>query len=437
MVNIISNCGVIMEELNNKEDFQYIKERVKQRPLNRKKLMRRMIITASMAVIFGVLACFTILVLEPVFSNILYPSKKANVVEIPEDTDEILPEDMKLEEDTQPTIQVIERNTAVDPIKMYNDQYGDIYEIAKETVKSTVTLTSFTQDKDWIDNDYISKGTSSALYVANNGKELLFLTYTEKIINSEDIMVTFYDGYSAKGDLKQSDDNTGLSVVSVKVDDVVQTTLDKIKIASLANSRVSNLLATPVIAIGRPYGNAESVGYGMLVSKGSYVYLNDQNYEILTTDIYGSTKANGIIINMKGEVLGIIDQQYCSEDCANLITAIGISDLKKTIERMSNGEERTYLGIKGMDVSDEIMQSQGVPKGAYVTNIVMGSPAMNAGIQSGDVIVKIGSTDILKYSDLTDAISEFQPETSVTIVLKRQSGDEYRDIEVEVVLKSM
>lgn len=424
-----------MEELNNKEEFQYIKERVKQRPINRKKLMRRMFITASMAVIFGVLACFTFLVLEPVFTNILHPEQKPDIVEIPEDTDEILPEDMKLQEETQTTIKVIEKNTVVDPMTVYIQQYDEIYAIAQDTIKSTVTLTSLTQDTDWFDNEYVSKGTSSALYVANNNKEFLFLAYTEKITNSENISVTFYDGTEAEGTIKQSDSNTGLSIVSVKMDDVPASTRDNMKMATLANSRVSTLLAAPVIAIGRPYGSTESVGYGIITSKGTTAYLEDQNYEILTTDIYGSESATGIIVNINGEVLGIISQQYSPDDCPNLITAIGISDLKKTIERMANGREQAYLGVIGTDITGEIADTLNVPEGAYVTSIVMDSPAMNAGIQSGDIIERVGTKIVQNYSDVIDGISSYEPDTTVNIMLKRQSGEDYTDMTIEVTLK--
>ena len=62
-----------MQDFEQNRNYEMIKERMKERPINRRKLMRRTIITVSMAVIFGVFACFTFLVLEPVLSNLLYP----------------------------------------------------------------------------------------------------------------------------------------------------------------------------------------------------------------------------------------------------------------------------------------------------------------------------------------------------------------------------
>ena len=83
-----------MEDFDKSQNYEMIKERMKERPINRKKLMRRTIITVSMAIIFGVFACFTFLVLEPVFSNILNPKPEPEEVVLPEEVEEILPEDM-------------------------------------------------------------------------------------------------------------------------------------------------------------------------------------------------------------------------------------------------------------------------------------------------------------------------------------------------------
>lgn len=426
-----------MEDNNQNEEIKYIKERMKQRPLNRKKLMRRTVITAAMAVIFGVLACFTFLVLEPVFTNLLYPTEEPEQIEIPEDTDEILPEDMMLEDEVKPVIQIIENEVDVDALNLYEKQYDDMYNVVHMVNRSLVSVTGVNQDTDWFDNEYESKATSSGLYVAENGQQLLFLTYTEKIKKADRINVTFYDGTVASGEIKQSDRNTGLSIVAVNSADINEDALDYMIPATLANSRVGSLVASPIIAIGRPYGSMDSVAYGILAGKDTYTTLTDQNYEILTTNIYGSTKATGIIVNIKGEVLGIIDPNYSNNEVPNIVCAIGISDLKKTIERMSNGKERSYLGVKGMDVTADAHESLGVPMGAYVTGIVMGSPAMEAGIQSGDVIVSIGGSDVMDYSDLSNILLGKTPDSTVTIVLMRQSGDEYREMKIEVALEAL
>ena len=78
---------------NKQSDFIMI-EKIKDRPVNKKKLLRRTIITASMAVIFGLIACVTFLILEPVISNWLYPEEEPQLVVFPEDQEEMSPEEM-------------------------------------------------------------------------------------------------------------------------------------------------------------------------------------------------------------------------------------------------------------------------------------------------------------------------------------------------------
>ena len=74
------------QDLTN-QDIEFIKEKVKERPLNRRKLFKKTLLTASMAAIFGLIACVTFLVLEPVFSNLLYPEEEPQQVELKEENE--------------------------------------------------------------------------------------------------------------------------------------------------------------------------------------------------------------------------------------------------------------------------------------------------------------------------------------------------------------
>ena len=82
-----------------------------------------------------------------------------------------------------------------------------------------------------------------------------------------------------------------------------------------------------------------------------------------------------------------------------MVTAIGISEIKKSIEKMSNGTQIAYLGINGTDVTEDANEELGVPYGAFVRDTDMGSPSMRAGIQRGDVLVAFGETNIKNYND--------------------------------------
>lgn len=428
-----------MDNFEQNQNYEYIRERMKKRPINRKKLMRRSIITALMAVIFGAMACFTFLLLEPVISNFLYPESEPEQIEIPKEQDEMLPEEMLITEETEgktdtlnPSITIKEELEVSD----YENLYDKIYEVTKDTSKGMVTVTGVSQDVDWFNNPYESAGQTSGVIIADTGKDYYILCDLRVIKGAENLHVTFVDGTVHEAVLKQQDKNTDLAVVTVAKHDIPSTTKEAVKVVKLGSSRQSSLLATQVIALGRPYGSTGSVVYGMITSKNNMLNMTDCNYELLTTDIYGSEKATGILVNLSGEVVGVINQNYNKSEVKNIISAIGITDLKKTIERMSNGKETTFLGIRGVDVTQEVNQTLGVPFGAYVTGIVMDSPAMEVGIQSGDIISQINDEAVTSFSKYMEILMNLQPGETVELKVMRRGQDEYRELEMTVVLES-
>lgn len=423
-----------MEEKQN-QDIEFIKEKVKERPLNRKKLLKRTILTASMAVIFGLIACLTFLVLEPVFTNLLYPEEEPQQVELKEENinEEMRPEDMILEEETESEAPAIQQ-TVVEKVELELSDYQRLhrlmYSLTQQMAKSMVTVTGVETDMDWFDNIYENQGQTAGLIVAENGKELLILTDLATIAEADTVEVTFADGTQAEAGLKGTDQETGLAIVSVVFENIEETTRESIQTATLGGSG-SSLLGSPVIAMGRPLGASASIVYGMVTSADTWVNLADHNVRTLTTDMMGSANGSGILINLSGQVVGII-RTGGKKDA--LITAYGISDLRRIIEKLSNGQELAHMGIMGTDVPEEVHEKLGVPMGAYVTGIRMDSPAMQAGIQSGDVIVKLGTADISSFSEYQEAMMTLSPDLSVTVKIMRQGAEEYQEMPVDVIL---
>jgi serine protease Do len=83
------------------------------------------------------------------------------------------------------------------------------------------------------------------------------------------------------------------------------------------------------------------------------------------------------------------------------------------------------------------MDELGIPAGAYVTEIEMDSPAMGVGIQSGDVITKIGTTEILSFSDYKSVMSKSQPGDTAVVTVMRYAKGEYTEMNFELVLDKL
>ena len=233
--------------------------------------------------------------------------------------------------------------------------------------------------------------------------------------------------------LKQLHTESDIAILSVNAN-ILGSKIEDVNVAVFGSSATQQLLCTPVIALGRPYGEYGSVGYGMITSDSSQVDMVDGNYKLLVTDIYGSQNASGFLFNMRGQVIGMITTKKTPIDMRNLITAYGISDLRKLITNLSNGAGVAYLGITGTDVSEEAYTEGKVPKGFYVKDIELDSPAMEAGILPGDIIVAHNNTVVNQSGDYFQVLTNLKSGDSVNVRIMRQSQNEYIKMEFDIVL---
>ena len=429
------------KEQNNQNDFMI--ERIKERPINRKKLLRRTILTAAMAVIFGLIACFTFLVLEPVISNWLYPEEEPQIVVLPEDLEEMSPEDMLAEnlptespvpEEEQEGV-VLEKEQ-IDEIlsgvvldrQNYKEIYAALSNYVTELNHYMVTVTVVTSNIDWFNNVQESKSQTSGIIITDNGKELLILTDASYLSSAESLTLTFYTGDQVDAQIKQTDSYTNLAVLAVSLEDLpVGMKKEKLAYPVLGSSN-TKLLGMPVIAMGSPIGTSNSIGYGMITSASSTYSVPDRNYKIIQTDIIGSQNASGVLFNLDGQVVGIITGNKSGSDMKNIIYAYGITEMKKIIEKLSNGSEIAYLGISGLNVTPEASGELGVPLGGFVKKMDMDSPAMLAGIQQGDVIINIDGRNISTFNEYTNIVMQLEPGKTIEMTVKRKSQDEYKEM---------
>ncbi len=433
-----------MAENESTTQSDFMIEKIKERPINKHKLVRRTAITAAMAVIFGLIACVTFLLLEPVISNWLYPPEEPAQVVFPEDVEEMAPEDMLSENQlflgsTDQTLQSV----------FSKDDYSRIYAAMSEYVDelnySMVTVTGVRSNIDWFNNVEESKNQSSGVIIANNGQELLILVDYTPLQKAESMTMTFsclsatvnaQTEYQIPVTLKTQDGSTNLAVLSANLTDVPAEMLAEggVTIASLGSSNLANLTGTPVVAMGSPMGSSGSVGYGMITSVTAQNQEPDSNYKVLQTDIYGSQNAGGVLFNLKGQVIGVITRQSTGTDMKNVVSAYGISELKKRIEKMSNGERIAYAGISAVDVTEEVHNEQNVPRGAFIRDVEMNSPAMLAGIRQGDVLTAFDDKDIFSYNDYITALMQKEPGQTVKLTVMRAAQGEYKEMEISIVL---
>lgn len=420
-------------ESENASSQDFIKERIKARPVNKAKLMRRMVGTILSAIVFGFVFCLCFIFLESKIDDFLHKDDNIPYIEFTEDVveEEMLPENM-LTDEQQESGEVLDE--ALD-ITDYQQMQSSLATLADKVRKSVVSVTGISTGNNWFENSYENKSFTSGLIVADNGQQYLILVKATNIQKAENIVVVFYNEKQAAGTLIQVDGQSGYGVVAVDKSYLSEVDTENITVAKLGSSNLSPILGSSVIALGNPVGTGEGICYGNVTSVGKALNLVDSNYKIMTTDIYGSTQASGILVNMNGQVIGIIDNSYNSIDLKNAVSAIGISEMKPLIENLSNDMPIPYMGVKGVSVTTGVNANYGVPLGAYVTNVTMDSPAMLAGIQSGDVITEFDGIEIHTFSDLTKAILKSDKDKKIKVKLERETINGYSDVTVKVTLK--
>lgn len=447
---------------------EFMKEEIRQRPVNRRKLARRTLITVMMAVIFGAVACLVFLLLEPVINNALNPSEEPAQVSFPEETvaaeDEMLPEDMvaddqefqtaaaqeiaasSVESITQEVLDEVTRQLEedaageteeeVDTAAVYESLMETLGAVSEKALQSMVTVTAINSGYDWVGDAFSSTGSVSGLIIAQRGDDLLILADDEGLSEAEEIRATFQDGQQIEAQLLCVDPVTELVILSVpeaQMDSPIEEN-EAIAVCTLGSSTQSGLRGSLVAAAGSPTGTQGSVSFGMVTNVDIALDITDSVFRLITTDIYGSLDASGALFDDDGNVVGWINMDNNESGAQNLISAIGITQLKGLIEKMSNEVSMGYLGIHTTNVPDDISAEQDIPEGAYVIKTEMDSPAMDAGMQAGDVITVLNGNVITSCEEVVNILTQTVSGRYLSVTVMRYAQDAYEEVDLTVRL---
>ena len=342
----------------------------------------------------------------------------------------VLPEE-KGDPDTSVAVQepVVEKTTAENLDKIS----ADIMEVAKTVEKSMVMVIGVTEDKDWFNQTYENQGQLSGLIVAFQNSAYYILTEYRVVKDVNRIMVTFSDGNTAEARFVKRDTAIGMAVIRVDANDVPKSTRQTIAPVEMKRHTMAKKGET-VLAIGSPMGYMDAVAAGMVTSVDNLKSVTDNAYHILYTDIPVSEDGSGILVDMDGGIVGIMAQQLLDTRKLGMMTCLPFSELVESIEKLCNNEKMVYLGINGQDISTTVSEKTGIPKGVWVDSVDDDSPAMETGIQAGDVIVKIGDAQISTLKSLHSLLNQNKPGDKITLYVMRQSVEGYVEVPFEVTV---
>lgn len=416
---------------------QFIKEKIVKQPLTRRQIAGRAAMMGGMGVVFGVVAAAAFVLACPLFESCAGRNEQPeeSLVSIPRDeATAAASEPAAPEEPSEPIEQQVE--DAVSSYRFTIDDYSRIHtplrDMATAADKGIVTVHSVRHETDWFNNPVENTGYFAGAVIAETSSEYLILTTEEAVAEADAIRVTFSNGTEAAGTKKQEDRISGLAIVSVRRIDIDDSTANSMEILTLGNSYQMKM-GDMVVAIGSPMGVVHSIDYGAVGYVARNVPVTDGSIRVMYTDLKGNASLGTFLLNLSGEIVGVVTDEYKNENTQNATAAAGISDFKGIIERMSNGLSTACLGIQGQEITAE-MEEQGLPSGIYITEVTAGSPAYEAGIQNGDILVRINSGEVHTVKELQSRLENLEAGSAVTVTVARNSINEYRELEYQITV---
>lgn len=298
-----------------------------------------------------------------------------------------------------------------------------------------------------------AESSGSGIIIGENETELLIVTNYHVVSGSSELSVVFsYDEDSDDPSLvsarvKGYEADKDLAVIAVSLDDITDEMRSKIKIATIGDS--SNLvLGQEVVAIGNALGYGQSVTTGIISALGRNVTVSDDNGGSITNKLIQTDAAinpgnsGGALLNMNGELIGINSVKVSSSSVEGMGYAIPISDVQSIIEELMLKETRDvvaeekqgYLGIKPIDVTNDIYEAYDMPVGVYIYNIYEGSPAEAAGLVKGNIITKFDGQTIKNREALMSLLTYYRAGETVEVIAMVQSAEGYVEKTFQVTL---
>ena len=377
----------------NDQDYPFIKETIKKRPVNKKAAVQKILMAALCGIIFGACAALTIAATMPAMLKVL--GKEA-----PEQEEVTLsPTAASQTETAAEAPATVKAETAApgneaeggvpgeteaaadadgvraDLADHLENIYNEIKKIAAEPQKALVRVTGIGDKENLLDHSSLTYGDEEGIIFLKNKDAFYILTRSETLGDSGKFRVDFSTGDSGEGTLCGADERTNLLVIKVGMDELDDETAQTVPAVSLA-TEADQEQADPVIAIGSPTGDAGTLVYGNITSVLGKYRIPDAEYTILTTDMVGSSSGGGVLLDMDGQMTGIMVTD--GEEDGTVVRAVSAAQLRPLLEMLSNGENIRYIGIIGETVTEEKAEELEIPLGIYVDSVEENSPAMAA-----------------------------------------------------------
>jgi Do/DeqQ family serine protease len=290
-------------------------------------------------------------------------------------------------------------------------------------------------------NDFFSQGGGGGLVrervVRSLGSGVLIhadgtaITSRHVINGSDDIVAVLSDGREFQAKVVSSDASSDLAVLKLQTDGA---TLPFIEMRDSDELQVGDL----VLALGNPFGVGQTVTSGIVSALArSAAGISDYSFFIQTDAAINPGNSGGALVDMSGKLVGINTAIYSkSGGSIGIGFAIPSAMVKAVLRQSERGGQavRAWLGALYQDVTSDIAQSMGLKtaKGVLIRDVMADSPAADAGLVSGDVIVSVGGKEVATTQDLKFRLAVADSGQPLTLGVVHQN--QHKDVTVTLAL---
>jgi Do/DeqQ family serine protease len=274
------------------------------------------------------------------------------------------------------------------------------------------------------DEESSGEGTGSAVIVSANG---YLITNNHVIDGADDIEVVLGDRRHVSARVIGTDPDSDLAVLKINVDGLPAITFGQVESLQVGDA---------VLAIGNPFNVGQTVTSGIVSAIGrSGLGLNTFENFIQTDAAINPGNSGGALVDVNGHLLGINTAIY-SRTGGSL--GIGFAIPASTARQVMNGlirdgvVTRGWIGVQPSDISPDMARSLhlNVDEGVLITGVLQGGPASKAGMQPGDVVIKVAGKPVQSTAQLLDTVAALKPKSTALISVQR--GDNAIDLGVLV-----
>lgn len=322
----------------------------------------------------------------------------------------------------------------------------DVSAVVKQVMPSMVSITNtyvYTQ-QDFFGQSRQKEleASGSGIIVGKSDTELLIVTNNHVVEDANALHVQFIDGEEVEALIKGTDSPKDLAVIAVQLKDIPKNTQNEITIAQLGDSDTLQV-GEGAIAVGNSLGYGQSVTTGVISAVDRDVKMEGVTGTFIQTDAaINPGNSGGALLNMKGQVIGINSNKIGGSVVEGMGYAIPISSARPIIEELMtkttrirvDEEKKGFLGISGVNVTDEAANDYNMPKGVMVAQVYKDTGAEAAGIVKGNIITKFDGSSVSTMEELQHMLEYYAAGTTVEVTVMEGSPNGWTEKTVEVTL---